>query len=156
MTTTPAAIVAMVVLSAAGLLPAVALVGRRVISVPLCPLAGSVIAALAATGFTALGGTFLAWFVAVAAVAAGRRRLLGAAARSPSLAPTHPGGGGRRPVVPAVMAVGALVVLGTCIWSLRGLATPTVGFDARAVWLIRAGWFLQSHHQILVNLRVSE
>src|SRR5580704_9724614 len=70
MTTTPAAIVAMVVLSAAGLLPVAALVGRRVIAVPLCPLAGSVIAALAATGFTALGGTFVAWFVAVAAVAA--------------------------------------------------------------------------------------
>ena len=55
-----------------------------------------------------------------------------------------------------LVVVGALVVLGSCIWCLRGLATPTVGFDARAVWLMRAGWFLQSHHQLLIKLRVPD
>src|SRR5580704_7455547 len=153
MTTTPAAIVAMVVLSAAGLLPVAALVGRRVIAVPLCPLAGSVIAALAATGFTALGGTFVAWFVAVAAVAA--LAAIGYWVRWPDRRPLREEVAGDR-WCRLLVGIGALVVLGTCIWSLRGLATPTVGFDARAVWLMRAGWFLQSHHQMLVNLRVSD
>jgi hypothetical protein len=157
MTTTPAAIVAMAVLSLAGLLPVAALVGRRVIAVPLLPLGGAVIAALAATGFTALGGSFLAWFVAVASVSA-----LAAVAywvRWPDRRPWHR----PTPVVVAgevwcrlLVAVGALAVLGACTWSLRGLATPTVGFDARAVWLMRAGWFLQSQHQVLINLRVSD
>jgi hypothetical protein len=39
-------------------------------------------------------------------------------------------------------------------WSLRALATPTVGFDARALWLLRSGWFLHSHAQILTDLRL--
>ena len=55
-----------------------------------------------------------------------------------------------------VGVVGALAVLGACVWCLRGLGTPTVGFDARAVWLLRAGWFLQSHHQLLVKMKVSD
>jgi hypothetical protein len=157
MTTTQAAIVAMVVLSFAGLLPVAALVGRRVIAVPLLPLGGAVIAALAATGFTALGGSFLAWFVTVAAVCA-----LAAVAywvrwpdRRPWRRPTRVGVAGDR-WCRLLVAVGALFILGSCLWSLRGLATPTVGFDARAVWLMRAGWFLQSQHQMLINLRVSD
>ena len=34
---------------------------------------------------------------------------------------------------------GAVAVAGACGWNLRGLSTPTVGFDARAVWLMRGG-----------------
>src|ERR1039457_1004373 len=127
MTTTQAAIVAMVVLSFAGLLPVAALVGRRVIAVPLLPLGGAVIAALAATGFTALGGSFLAWFVTVAAVCA-----LAAVAywvrwpdRRPWRRPTRVGVAGDR-WCRLLVAVGALFILGSCLWSLRGLATPTV------------------------------
>jgi hypothetical protein len=48
--------------------------------------------------------------------------------------------------------VGGLAVVATTVWCLRGLATPTVGFDARALWVMRAGWFLQSHHQLLIKL----
>ncbi len=29
-----------------------------------------------------------------------------------------------------------------------------MGFDPRALWLMRSGWFLQSHHQLLVDMRV--
>ncbi len=49
--------------------------------------------------------------------------------------------------------VGFLVVVLACIWSLRGLRTPTVGFDARSLWVMRPGWFLHSHAQLLVDLR---
>ena len=70
MTVLSAAIVAMVVLGAAGLLPTLALVGLRWITFPLVPLAGAVVAALAATVFVAVGGTFMIWFVALAVVVA--------------------------------------------------------------------------------------
>ena len=66
MTTVSATIVTIVVLASAGLFPAVALTGLRLITVPLVPLAGAVIAALAATGFIAVGGSFIGWFVALA------------------------------------------------------------------------------------------
>ena len=52
--------------------------------------------------------------------------------------------------------MGVVAILGACLWCLRGLATPTVGFDARALWLMRAGWFLQSHHQLLIDMRVRD
>ena len=158
MTTVSAAIVTIVVLASAGLFPAVALVGLRLITVPLVPLAGAVIAALAATCFIAVGGSFIGWFVALAGDRrAGRRRLLGAPARVGVRGATgsdrrrRPGGcrpwrHGRRAGHPRLV----------CVWCLRGLATPTVGFDARALWLTRAGWFLQSHHQLLVKLRVRD
>ncbi len=68
MSTGPAALVTLVVLSAAGLAPALALVGMRLVTVPLCPLAGAVITALAATADTAVGGGLLAWFVGLALV----------------------------------------------------------------------------------------
>ena len=34
-----------------------------------------------------------------------------------------------------VAIIGAIAIVGACAWYLRGLSTPTVGFDARAVWL---------------------
>jgi hypothetical protein len=49
MTTVPATIVAMLVLSTAGALPTMALVGLRWITFSLAPLTGAVIAAMAAT-----------------------------------------------------------------------------------------------------------
>jgi hypothetical protein len=157
MTTVWAAIVTTVVLASAGLFPAVALTGLSVITVPLMPLAGAVIAAMSATCFIAVGGSFIGWFVAlsmtvVLVVVAGW-------ALRPEWRPwrTRSGHGhpsGRLPGVAAL--VGALAILGSSVWCLRGLATPTVGFDARALWLARAGWFLQSHQQLLVKMRVHD
>jgi hypothetical protein len=155
MTTTDAAIVAMAVLSCAGFLPVVALVGPRLVAVPLLPLGGAVIAALAGTGFAALGGSFFVWFFGVASVSGI------VVAVDWVVQPDHRpwrrsegsrlyGGLSSRLLV----GVAALAVLGACAFCLRGLATPSVGFDARALWLMRAGWFLQSQHQFLINMRV--
>ena len=154
MTTVPAAIVAMVVLGAAGLLPTLALVGRRWITFPLVPLAGAVIAALAATVFVAVGGAFMAWFVALAALAAGVTGWVWL--RWPDRRPwaVEPGSAAR--VTPGHRlfgALGALGIVAACAWCLRDLSTPTVGFDARALWLNRAGWLLHSHQQLLTTLR---
>jgi hypothetical protein len=169
MSTDPAAVLTLAVLAVAGLAPVLALVGLRLVSIPLCPLAGAVIAALAATADTAVGGGLLAWFVGLAAVA---MVAVGAVwmtmpARRPWAAPgpdgdAGPGGGNGRPTGQGVRSylaaglVGGVAVVVAIGWGLRGLATPTVGFDARAVWVMRAGWFLQSHQQLLIKLRVPD
>jgi hypothetical protein len=154
MTTVSATIVAMVVLGAAGLLPTLALVGLRWITFPLVPLAGAVIAALAATVFVAVGGTFMVWFVALAAVVAAVTGFVWM--RWPDRRPgaVEPESEGRfTPGYRLFGALGALGIVAACAWCLRDLSTPTVGFDARALWLTRAGWFLHSHQQLLTTLR---
>jgi hypothetical protein len=154
MTTVSATIVAMVVLGAAGLLPALALVGLRWITFPLVPLAGAVIAALAATTFAAVGGAFMVWFVCLAAAAAVVTGFVWI--RWPDRRPwaTEPGSDWRSTSGYRLFgALGALGIVAACAWCLRDLSTPTVGFDARALWLTRAGWLLHSHQQLLITLR---
>jgi hypothetical protein len=156
MSTVPAAIAAIAVLAAAGVLPAVVLVGPRLVVVPLMPLVGAVIASMAATLYTAVGGTFIGWFASLAIIGGLVIALswLHWPGRRPQRVPDHDGSFRLRGV--AMGAVGALAILGVCIYCLRGLATPTVGFDARALWLMRAGWFLQPHQQLLIKLRVPD
>jgi hypothetical protein len=166
MSTAPATAVSIAMLSIAGLLPTLALVGWRWMTLPLFPLVGAIVAALAATCFMAVGGSLLGWFLALAVVAA----LCVAAywARRPDRRPwPWPWPGRSDPISTPTStsisasapwhwragAIGALVILLACLWCLRGLATPTVGFDARVLWIMRAGWLLQSHHQLLVNMR---
>ncbi len=169
MSTGPAAFVTMVVLSAAGLAPVLALVGARLVAVPLFPLAGAVVAGLSATGDTAVGGGFLTWFVGLAVLAvlvvaalwilvpAQRPWPVGHsdADTPPDDSPNGPTGRDRL-TYRAAGLVGAVAVVAATAWSLRGLVTPTVGFDARALWIMRAGWFLQSHHQLLIKMRVPD
>ncbi len=154
MSTATATLVALLVLTAAGAVPVVASVGPRWVVVPLAPLGGSVVAAVAATASVSFGGALIDWFVGLAVAAAG----VAAAVRIrwPELGPwgrtraRGDGAAGPR----WVGAVGFAGVVAACAWSLRGLRTPTVGFDARALWVMRPGWFLQSHAQVLVDLRV--
>jgi hypothetical protein len=130
------------------------LVGRRWITFPLVPLAGGVIAALAATVFVAVGGTFMVWFVSLAAVAAAVTGVVWL--RWPTRRPWVVEPGSDRRFTPGYRlfgALGALGIVAACAWCLRDLSTPTVGFDARALWLTRAGWLLHSHQQLLITLR---
>ncbi|MHB1712384.1 MAG: hypothetical protein ACYCV7_13460 [Acidimicrobiales bacterium] len=152
----PAAIAALSVLSIAGLLPAIALVGLRWITFPLVPLTGAVIAATAATVYLAAGGTFMGWFAALAvlcAAAVGAFWVRRPAGRPWNLAP------GSAPPRPALRgnrlagAIGAAGIAGACIWCLKDLSSPTVGFDARTFWLMRSGWLLHSHRQLLIAMR---
>jgi hypothetical protein len=157
MSTVSAAFGAIAVLSLAGLLPAVVLVGPRLVAVPLLPLIGAVIASVAATLYTAVGGTFIGWFASLAIVGG-----LGIAVcwlHWPDCRPRRDPRAHDHPLplrAVAIGAIGAVAVVGVCIYCLRGLATPTVGFDARALWLMRAGWFLQPHQQLLIKLRVPD
>jgi hypothetical protein len=157
MTTVPAATVGVVVLSSAGLLPVCALVGFRLVTLPLVPLFGAICSALAATCFMAFGGSFLAWFIVLAA--GGTLGVIALWILRPERRPwrDHARERALGELWPRVVGIlGAVVILGACLWCLRGLATPTVGFDARALWLMRAGWFLQSHHQLLIDMRVRD
>ncbi len=152
MTTLPATLAALSVLAVAGLAPVVALVGLRWVTVPLVPLGGAVVAGMSATCFLAAGGSFMGWFVGLAALCAVAAGVLRWRRPVRQEGWSGPGGGSgtwHRPVG----ALAAVSLLAACAWSLRALATPTVGFDARALWLMRSGWFLQSHHQLLVDMR---
>jgi hypothetical protein len=139
-------------LGAAGLLPVLATVGPRWYAVPLAPLAGAVAAGLAATASLTFGGSLLDWFIGIAALAAAA--VCGLLVVRPDLGlragPVRRTGRG---VDRVAGVVGFLAVVLACAWSLRGLRTPTVGFDARALWVMRPGWFLHAHAQQLIDLR---
>lgn len=155
MTTVPATMVALAALSSAGLLPALSVVGLRVVTIPLLPLVGAIFAALAATCFMAAGGSFIGWFVALATASA--LVVVAHWIRRPEHRPWRVPADRRTSGAPwarVVTVVAVVAIVGTCAWCLRGLATPTVGFDARALWLMRAGWFLQSHQQLLTDMRL--
>lgn len=154
MSTAPAALIAMMILSAAGLLPALALIGLRWIAIPLVPLTGAVAAAMAATGYLAVGGTFMVWFVGLAVV--GVLVVVAYWVTRPERRPWARPARSQTPLVGwhrITGIAGAAAILASCAWCLRDLASPTVGYDARALWLTRAGWFLQSHHQLLIDMR---
>ncbi len=153
MTTFLATTAAICALAAAGAIPVLATVGLRWHAVTLAPLAGAVIAALAATASLTFGGPLLSWFVGLAAL--GAAAVFGLWVVRPDLGPRRvERAAGRGALHRVVGIVGFLVVVGTCAWSLRGLRTPTVGFDARALWVMRPGWFLQSHAQLLIDMKV--
>lgn len=140
---------ALVVLAAGGLFPVVGLVGLRWWAVFLCPLGGAVVAAVATTCCLGIGGRTMTWFVTVSA--------LGAAGTIAGWwwRPDHRPWRSDRPSVPGSRVTGivaVVAVVGACAWCLRTLSTPTVGFDTRAIWLMRAGWFLQPHHQLVADM----
>lgn len=146
--------VAVLVLGAAGALPALALVGKRPPAVLLAPLAGSVVAAAAAAACLALGGGLLGWFVVLALASAG---VVGVVwRRRPSGGPGGggPGGGRRRPGAGGVVGLAGfcvvVVAVAVCLVPLRA---PGVGFDARTIWMLHAVWFAAGHRAALAALR---
>ncbi len=149
MSTTAAVALTLLVLALAGVLPTLALVGTRLVVVPLAPLAGSVICAVSAGCSLAVAGTLLSWFVAWSsvAVAVSLVALLGQPGRARRM--LRELRRGSRPTV----VVGAVAVLAAVAWTLRGLKVPTVGFDARSIWIIHARWFLQGHAFALAAVR---
>src|SRR5579862_798568 len=63
MSTTEGATLALLVLSAGGVLPAIALARLRLVTIALVPLTGAVIASLAVTAMTAIGWSVIGWYV---------------------------------------------------------------------------------------------
>ena len=155
MSTALATLAAVLALGAAGLVPVGAAVGPRWALVPLAPLGGAVLAALAATASLSFGGALLSWFVGLALVAAVAVFILWVV--RPDLGPWSQPAVRRRSGRArhrSAGIIGFVAVAASCAWSLRALRSPTVGFDARSLWLMRPGWFLQSHAQLLVDMRL--
>jgi len=137
------------VLALAGALPAVALVGARLVVIPIAPLAGAVVTAASAVSCVGVSGSLLMWFGIWSAAAAGVSVvvLLGRPGLARRLARDV-----KRGVRPLVV-VGALAVAAAVAWTLRSLQVPNIGFDTRAIWLIHARWFSQGHHFALAAMR---
>jgi hypothetical protein len=153
-------VVALLVLAAAGFVPTLYLVGTRWTILPLSILSGAVMSAAAATCFLAIGGSLMAWFVALSVVVAvvtgivllvrpvglTRRRSHSEKSAGMSVAlPARPRNTFRFTVSLALVAVAA--------FCLRGLRTPAIGLDARLFWFLRGGWWLWSQGQALTNMR---
>ncbi|HXW35699.1 MAG TPA: hypothetical protein VEJ87_14060 [Acidimicrobiales bacterium] len=147
MSTGAGTVLTVVVLSAAGTLPVLALVGFRWPSVPLAPLGGALLAAISAIPFLVVGGSPIGWFVALTLLCA--IGTLAVWAKKPELRPARrvPN---RRPLQ---VAIAAFAIGATAASALRSLSNPSIGFDTRMIWFLRAGWFLQSRHQALADIR---
>lgn len=161
MSTAPAAVLALALLAAAGALPVVALVGLRPLSVPLAPLGGAVLAALAATGCLVLGGSILGWFV-VLGVLAGATVVIVWVSRpgtQPWARDLATGSTGQGPVAGGgrldrfIPWLGAGAVTAAAAASLVALRARSVGFDARSIWLLHGRWFAAGHDVALPALR---
>jgi hypothetical protein len=154
--TVVAAVATMAVIAAAGALPVLVLVGFRWVAVPLTALAGSVIAAVAAALMVAVGGTLLGWFVTLATCSA--IVVIALWILRPTTRPWGHGEAGRDRTgtsvprrVPGLLAF--IGVVAAAAWSLEALRTPSVGFDARTIWMLHARWYVQGHGTSLAALR---
>jgi hypothetical protein len=148
-TITEAAVLTMGVLALAGALPMLLLVGPRLIALPLMPLAGAVLAAVSAVCSIALFGSLPRWFALWSAVASAATVI--AFFRRPQRA-RHLVRVARRGMQP-LAALGAFIVLAAVAWTLRTLRVPTVGFDARAIWILHARWLSHGHSFALAAIR---
>jgi hypothetical protein len=149
MNTIVAAVVTMLVLAAAGALPVLAVVGARLVALPLCPLAGALLAGVSAGCCVAIDGSLLMWFVLWSSLAAagGVVVLLGRPGRLRRLA--HEARQECRPLV----LLGGIVVLAAVVWALRTVRVPNIGFDARSIWLLHARWFYGGHALAYADIR---
>jgi hypothetical protein len=158
MSTTAGVTVSLIVLGAAGFVPTLALVGGRWTVVPLSVLGGAVLSALATTGFLAIGGSLMGWFLALAVVAAlvGGLRLSQRRGRSAASSERDDASGlvEAMPVTRDRLFRGtaAVVLVAAGIWCLRSLRTPMVGLDTRLFWFLRSGWWLWPQGQALANM----
>lgn len=129
--------VSLVLLAAAGLLPALALVGVRPVVVVLAPLAGAVVAAVAAVSSLVVAGGLIPWFVLWAAAAAGV---------AVGWWWVRPGRRPDRTTWSWWSALWLVPVVAATAWSVRSLRLVTIGFDARGLWLLHGAWFAGGHH----------
>ena len=157
---------ALCLLALPALLPTVAVVGVRPIALFLVPLAGSVLAAVAAEFELAVGGSILPWFVALAALAnvVGVWRLWRVASRDavdvePGEHPSVRAPLRRFGKVPRLLAwspwswITILAVIGAVGWPLRALRNPLIFDDGYAIWTLHSIFIYGGHHAFLSGLR---
>jgi hypothetical protein len=138
------AITAIALLAIPAVVPTVALVGARPVTIFLVPLAGSVLAAVAAGFELAVGGSLLAWFVVLAVsvnvLAVGRLRS-GLRRRSAGrFASPWPW-------------ITILVVVVALAWPLQALRNPIVINDGWAIWTLHSAFIYGGHDAFLSDLK---
>ncbi len=149
MTTASGAVLGLLVLSAGGALPAVALSRTRLVTIPLIPLTGAIIAGLAVTAMTGLGGGVFGWFCVLS--------VLGALAvilswwRHASWRPWNHEDG--RAPAPWFCIAGLGVGLAAAAFGLSALKAPMVSYDARTTWMVHPVWYLDGHATTVAALR---
>lgn len=149
---------ALALLAGPAIVPTLALVGARPMTVFLVPLVGAVLAALAAVMEAALGGSLLFWFV-VLAVVANAAALVRAWPQITALLPTRfrrpdPGGDHRRTWRwPSVWSCLIVVVIAAAVaWPLQALRSPIIGYDGYAIWTLHALFVYGGHHLLRGDL----
>lgn len=151
MNTIQAATLTLLVFAIAGMLPAVAITRWSGATPALAILVGACECAVAGTCTLVIGWTLFPWYLLIS--------VLGALLSVPILIRRHR----RRAVterstrrtsqISWIVTMTALVLtLGACLVPLR---VPSVGWDARAIWLLRSSWFLQGHDYLLFAMRDS-
>jgi hypothetical protein len=139
----------MLVLSGAGALPALALARARLVVIPLIPLTGAVMASLSVTAMTAVGGSFAEWFTALSIASALVVGLWWW--RSPGATPwSH---GDSRPRDRWACVIAGVAGLLTAAYGLSPLSAPSVGNDARSIWLLHPVWYLNGRAETVMILR---
>ncbi len=138
------AITAIALLAIPAVVPTVALVGARPVTIFLVPLAGSVLAAVAAELELAVGGSLLAWFVVLAVsinvlavgwLRSGPRRRSAGRFASPW------------PWITILVVVVALA------WPLHALRNPIVINDGWAIWTLHSAFIYGGHNAFLSDLK---
>lgn len=151
MSTTEKVLTGLAILCAGGLFPALALARRRLVTLPLIPLAGTVVASLAVTFMAAFGWSVSGWYLTLSAL--GAVTVAVCWWRVPSARPWAATDRGERNVprwVNVAAVVCGVVVTALCLTILRAQIT---GFDTRSIWLIHPLWYLQGRATTLATLR---
>jgi hypothetical protein len=137
-------LVAIFLLAAPAVGPTMALVGVRPVTLFLCPLAGSVLAAVAAEFELAIGGSLLTWFVLLAIVinAVTAPRLWKRARRSSADPFSSPW---------PWITISAVIV--AVAWPLHALRNPIVISDGWAIWTLHSVFIYGGHGAYLSDLK---
>ena len=151
-----AAAISLALLLVMGMIPSVAVIGPRWIAITAAPIVGAVITSLASSAALAVGGPMVLWctLLSLVAGAVGAGHWIRRPDRRPWRALKVPSNLDRRAI--GILAIGTISTLLAAAWSLRGLATETIGFDTRALWALRSGWLLHDHAQMLLDFKIPE
>ncbi len=157
-------VAALALLVGPALVPSLALLGARPMTVFVTPLVGAILAAVAAELEAALGGTILTWFVIlavaanVAALASLRDRLMEIAGLRREGDRLSVQGDGHRPrawSLPTAWSCITVVVIGLAVlWPLQALRSPILAYDGFAIWTLHSLFIYGGHgvyHSALTN-----
>lgn len=143
MSGTTAALLTFGIFGIIGLIPTLALVGPGAPLLVLAPLVTGVETSLAGACSLAFGGTTYMWFWTLSILAAS----IGGFTLWRKWHNAWPNGDSRsREKIRYLPAIAFLLLVGTGALCLVPLRVPAVGWDSRAIWILRASWFAGSGH----------